>query len=352
MRNPKRVLSQGADPRPGVELRLRRPGQRRRALHLLPAQEDRRRPRADDPHDARRRATSSSPPTEPAGPPRPAHAAAPVSRWTLRAKLLASVAAARVTMLATGAAHRRLTAAVLEEQLDRGPADLPRAGRRPPRRRRPGARRPGFPGAPFRTPGSGDTLVLELTADGSVAVDGSGVAVNSVVDESGASRPLSAAQIADRSPPPPRVEPASGSTSARASATYLVTSRTLNQGDLLVVGLPPAPGRGADRPPRRRRRRWQRRRPRPRRGRRDAASSGAASRPSTGSPPRARGVSRLKLDTGDVALAVGCRRTTPTSGPRSARSPSRSTRCSTRSRRRSQARQESETQVRQFVADA
>ena len=54
MRNPRRVLSQGADPRPGLELRLRRPGQRRRALHLLPAQEDRRRPRADDPHDARR----------------------------------------------------------------------------------------------------------------------------------------------------------------------------------------------------------------------------------------------------------------------------------------------------------
>ena len=54
MRNPRRVLSQGADPRPGVELRLRRPVQRRRALHLLPAQEDRRRPRADDPHRARR----------------------------------------------------------------------------------------------------------------------------------------------------------------------------------------------------------------------------------------------------------------------------------------------------------
>ena len=42
MRNPARAL-QGADPRPRVELRLRRPGQRRRALHLLPAQEDRRR---------------------------------------------------------------------------------------------------------------------------------------------------------------------------------------------------------------------------------------------------------------------------------------------------------------------
>ena len=45
---------QGADPRPGVAVRLRRPGQRGRALRVLPAQEDRRRPRADDPHHARR----------------------------------------------------------------------------------------------------------------------------------------------------------------------------------------------------------------------------------------------------------------------------------------------------------
>ena len=54
---------QGADPRPRLELRLRRPGQRRRALHLLPAQEDRRRPRADDPHHARRRLCPQARPT-------------------------------------------------------------------------------------------------------------------------------------------------------------------------------------------------------------------------------------------------------------------------------------------------
>ena len=57
MRNPQAGAVEGADPRPGLELRLRRSGQRRRALHLLPAQEDRRRPRADDPHHARGRAT-------------------------------------------------------------------------------------------------------------------------------------------------------------------------------------------------------------------------------------------------------------------------------------------------------
>ena len=54
MRNPKRVLSQGADPGPGVALRLRRAVQRRRALHLLPAQEDRRGPGSHDPYRARR----------------------------------------------------------------------------------------------------------------------------------------------------------------------------------------------------------------------------------------------------------------------------------------------------------
>ena len=46
---------QAADPGPGVELRLRRAGQYRRALHLLPAPQDRQGPRAHDPHDARRR---------------------------------------------------------------------------------------------------------------------------------------------------------------------------------------------------------------------------------------------------------------------------------------------------------
>ncbi len=46
---------QAADPGPGVELRLRRAGEHRRALHLLPAPQDRQGPRADDSHHARRR---------------------------------------------------------------------------------------------------------------------------------------------------------------------------------------------------------------------------------------------------------------------------------------------------------
>src|SRR6185312_1147185 len=42
-------------PRPRLAVRLRRSGQRRRAVHLLPAAQDRPWPRADDPHAARRR---------------------------------------------------------------------------------------------------------------------------------------------------------------------------------------------------------------------------------------------------------------------------------------------------------
>ncbi len=87
MRNPRRVLSQGADPRPRLELRLRRPGQRRRALHLLPAQEDRRRPGADDPHDARRRVRPEADGLSrrcvypPSPSPSPAGWSRPRSRW-------------------------------------------------------------------------------------------------------------------------------------------------------------------------------------------------------------------------------------------------------------------------------
>src|SRR6185437_9366464 len=46
---------QGPDPRPGLELRLRRPGARRRVVHQLPAQEDRRGPGTAHPHRPRRR---------------------------------------------------------------------------------------------------------------------------------------------------------------------------------------------------------------------------------------------------------------------------------------------------------
>ncbi len=55
MRNPRRVLSKAQILDRVWELRLRRPRQRRRALHLLPAQEDRRRTDGHDPHRPRGR---------------------------------------------------------------------------------------------------------------------------------------------------------------------------------------------------------------------------------------------------------------------------------------------------------
>ena len=55
MRNPPPGSVQAADPGPCVELRLRRAGQYRRALHLLPAPQDRQGTRSDDSHYARRR---------------------------------------------------------------------------------------------------------------------------------------------------------------------------------------------------------------------------------------------------------------------------------------------------------
>ena len=76
MRNPQAGAVQGADPGPGVELRLRRAVQHRRALHLLPAQEDRQRARADDPHRCAAPATSSS---------------LRASTWSLRGTAAASV---------------------------------------------------------------------------------------------------------------------------------------------------------------------------------------------------------------------------------------------------------------------
>ena len=82
---------QGPDPRPRLELRLRRPGQRRRALHLLPAQEGRRRSRADDPHDARRRVRPQARHMSPAAAVGAARSHLNPATWSLSTKLIATV---------------------------------------------------------------------------------------------------------------------------------------------------------------------------------------------------------------------------------------------------------------------
>ncbi|WP_377645434.1 ATP-binding protein [Oryzobacter terrae] len=274
----------------------------------------------------------------------------PVSRWTLRAKLLASVLTLlAITMLATGALTLVFTQQYLEKQLAE---DLRTSlGRVDDRRGNDGRVPPaGFPGAPFRTPGSGDTLVLELTSSGSVAVDGSGVAVNSVVDESGDFTSLSAAQIetltaAAQGSSPVRVDVGEG------VGTYLVTSRTLNQGDLLVVGLSTAPVEELTE-------------------RLVAVVAGGSAiglalvavggtlvirrslAPLDRVAATARGVSRLKLDSGDVALAVRVPQDDADERTEVGQVALALNTMLDNVESALQARQESETQVRQFVADA
>src|SRR5579875_1511242 len=83
---------QGADPGPGVELRLRRAGARGRAVHQLPAQEDRRRPGPADPHGPRRRLRAQASGLMSGGRP---GLKRPRTRWlagrTLSARLIAGV---------------------------------------------------------------------------------------------------------------------------------------------------------------------------------------------------------------------------------------------------------------------
>ena len=115
MRNPSARSVEGADPRSRMELRLRRPGPRRRAVHQLPAQEDRLRARAPDPHGARRRVRVEATglivtpyaPARLAGP-SPAVAGSADAAWpVVSAGLLALLALACATVGVVTYAHLR-----------------------------------------------------------------------------------------------------------------------------------------------------------------------------------------------------------------------------------------------------
>ena len=95
----------GPDPRRGLELRLRRPGQHRGPLRVVPAQEDRRRPHPDAAHRARRRlhaAARGVSTTEPStGGPTPAERGR--APWTLRRRLVVGIAGVvAAVLLGTG----------------------------------------------------------------------------------------------------------------------------------------------------------------------------------------------------------------------------------------------------------
>ena len=164
------------------------------------------------------------------------------ARWTLRAKLLGAVLVLFVVgMLATSAFTVLETRRYLDAQLA---GDLRSALARVGERGGLGVQpdgddddrgRPGPPGAP----GADSTLVLALTADGSVATLGGG-AVNYVVERDGGSGTLDDDQIA-------RVTAAAGGGEpARVGVgdgvgEYLVTSTAVRGGGTLVVGVSTEP---------------------------------------------------------------------------------------------------------------
>ncbi len=166
------------------------------------------------------------------------------SRWTLRTKLLASVLVLfTVVMLATSALTVLMTRSYLTAQLA---DDLGSATNRVDDARRGGFGDDGdggddrMPrGGPIGAPGGGDLLILALTADGSVATLG-GVEQNAVVNEQGADDTLDTAQVrevveAARSSSPTRVEVGGD------VGSYLITTRFLPNGGRLVVGVSTAP---------------------------------------------------------------------------------------------------------------
>ncbi|MGL4744521.1 MAG: sensor histidine kinase [Dermatophilaceae bacterium] len=156
------------------------------------------------------------------------------SRWTLRTQLLASVLALfTLVMLATSTFTVLETRRYLTAQLA---GDLQGAAGRVDDGRRTGVDPDRPPPGPIGAPGGGNRLVLGLTADGTVAEDPRGNPVNAVVNDSGDDDTLDAAQIevvraADIDEAPVRVEVGGD------VGTYLVTERTLADGTTFVVGV-------------------------------------------------------------------------------------------------------------------
>jgi two-component system OmpR family sensor kinase len=166
---------------------------------------------------------------------------APPSRWTLRTKLLASVIVLfTLVMVATGALTVLRTRGYLDEQLTR---DLQGALGRTIEREGVDADRDDGEGpgrGPGGAPGGGTTLYLLLTPTGAVGTDPVGTPVNAVVNEEGDDDVLDTAQVATVR------DAAIGTTPVRVDVggdigQYLMTARPLSGGGRLVVGVPTEP---------------------------------------------------------------------------------------------------------------
>src|SRR5262249_5431049 len=104
---------QGADPRPRVELRLRRRRPHRRVVRLLPASQDRQARSAADPHCARRRVRA------PAATRFRRVTLRPWRQWTLRSRMVVVVAAlAAVALIAANVAGALLLRSYLLDRID------------------------------------------------------------------------------------------------------------------------------------------------------------------------------------------------------------------------------------------
>lgn len=168
----------------------------------------------------------------------------PPSRWTLRSKLLAAVLALfTLVMLVTGALTVLETRRYLTEQLA---GDLQAAVGRVDDRRGYDADSDGDGDGdgrvapdrrgPIGAPGGGNLLVLGLTPDGTVATTGNGLELNAVVNDDRVDDTLDAAQIATvaaaaTSRQPQRVEVGGD------VGSYLVTARELPDGGREIVGV-------------------------------------------------------------------------------------------------------------------
>ena len=165
--------------------------------------------------------------------------ARPLSRWTLRTKLLAGVLALfTVVMLATSALTVLETRRYLDAQLAQDlESALGRVGDRrgvlDPDDNHSGRAAPAIPGG-------GDVLVLGLTSTGAVATDPGGNALNQVVLPTGRDGTLDAEQIAALQALDPGSRPVRASLGSDLGE-YLLTSRPLPGGGSFIVGVSTRP---------------------------------------------------------------------------------------------------------------
>ncbi len=237
MRNPRRVLSKAQILDRVWNYDFGGQAQRRRALHLLPAQEDRRRPGSDDPHPPRRRLRAAAGRAGPGVNPR---RGGPGRVWgahrTLRTRLvlivvtlltLVAVVIGAVSVFAldsylTGQVDTQVRAAATRSQGAAGDDD------------RPGG--PGRPGGP--DDGGPDFLLARGQAVGTagVRVAGGRVTDRAVIGPGGAIVMLSDGEAAALATVP--LDGATHRVRLGGLGDYLACAVATGDGDVVVTGLP------------------------------------------------------------------------------------------------------------------